>query len=320
MNGRVGKGRWFGAVAAVLLFACWGGTTLAAEGTPLSVAASEPDIEAIVKEVGGNQVETFSLFQGCILKKHLTVDPAAKLKLLGANALVWTGFTPEAGAIRLAVGSLPDSPEKKTWNPAWINLSEGAVQVDPARATGGGWCEGDVNEFTVQGDPFFRLNPENGAVMAREVARGLAKLRPGQKAYFEGNADAFAKDLARDIERWKEGLRPLAGVRILCTQCGWQNFAKLGGPELLVCKRKPGCCPTPEALVKHVEEMKVAVILLDPHTMPNHVKALRTVPHVILADVPSSIGDLPGATSYAAIFDNFVEVLQKCFKELGGKS
>lgn len=320
MNERIKRSRWLGASTVGFLFACWGVSSLAAGEAPLVVAASEPDIEAIVKEVGGNQVETFTLFQGCILKRHLTVDPAAKMKLLGANVLVWTGFMPEAGAIRLAVGSLPESPQKKTWNPAWINLSKGAVQVDPARATGGGWCEGDVNEFTTHGDPFFRLNPENGAVMANEVARELAKLRPDQKAYFEGNADAFAKGLARDIERWKEGLKPLAGVRILCTQCGWQNFAKLGGPELLVCKRKPGCCPTPEALVKHVEEMKVAVILLDPHTMPNHVKALRTVPHVILADVPSSIGDLPGATSYAAIFDNFVEVLQKCSKELRGKS
>ncbi len=72
--------------------------------------------------------------------------------------------------------------------------------------------------------------------------------------------------------------------------------------------------------MKHVEEMNVAVILLDPHTMPNHVKALRTVPDVLIVDVPSSIGDLPGATSYGAIFDNFVQALQKCAKERGGKS
>ncbi len=320
MNERTGKGRWLGAVAVGLLLACWGGPVRAEAGAPLVVAASEPDIEAIVKEVGGNQVETFTLFTGCILRKQLTVEPAVRSKLLGAGVVVWTGFMPEAGAIRLAVGSLPESSEKKAWNPAWINLSKSAVQVDPAVTSGGGYCEGDVNEFTVHGDPFFRLNPENGAIMAREVARGLAKLRPGQKAYFKENAETFAKALALDIERWKEALKPLNGMRVLCTQCGWQNFARLGGPELLVCKKKPGCCPTPEALVKHVEEMKVAVILLDPHTMPNHVKALRTVPKVILADVPSSIGDLPGAKSYAAIFDNFVEVLQKCAQKSGGKS
>ena len=156
----------------------------------------------------------------------------------------------------------------------------------PRAGLGGGWCEGDANEFTTHGDPFFRLNPENGAIMARDLAKGLSKLRPDQQAAFEGNAEAFAKTLALDIERWKEALKPLAGMRILCTQCGWQTFAGLGGPELLVCKRKPGCCPTPEALVKHVEEMKVSAILLDPHTMPNHVKALRTVPDVLIVASP----------------------------------
>ncbi len=193
MNGKTANGRWFGATAVGLLLACRGVSIWAADGAPLLVAASEPDVAAIVKEVGGIQVETFTLFHGCILKKQLAVDPAVKTKLLGADALVWTGFMPEAGAIRLAVGSLPNSQEKKTWNPVWINLSKSTVQVDPAHASGGGWCEGDVNEFTVHGDPFFRLNPENGAIMAREVARGLAKLRPDQRTYFDENAERLFK-------------------------------------------------------------------------------------------------------------------------------
>ena len=319
MNERIKKGRWFGAVAVGFLLACSGVSSLAAEGAPLVVAVSEPDIEAIVKEVGGTQVETFTLFTGCILRRQLTVDPAVKSKLLGANVIVWTGFMPEAGAIRLAVGSFPESPEKKSWNPPWINLSEGAVQVDPAHASGGGYCEGDVNEFTVHGDPFFRLNPENGGAMAREIAKGLAKLRPASKAYFKVNSETFSKALTSNIAKWKEALKPLAGMRVLCTQCGWENF-KLGGPELLVCKMKPGCCPTPEALVKHVEEMKVDAILLDPHTSPKHADALRKVPNVIIADVPSSIGDITGATGYASLFGNFVEALQKCSKGRSGKS
>ena len=320
MNERIKRGWWLSAGAVGLLLACWGVSGLAAGEAPLVVAVSEPDIEAIVKEVGGNQVDTVTLFKGCILRGHLQVDPGAAPKLLKADAVVWTGFLPEAGAIRLAVGNLSDSHEKRAWNPSWINVSKGAVQVDAAVSSGGGWCEGDVNEYTTHGDPFFRLNPENGAAMARDVAQGLSKLRPAQKGYFESNAEAFSKALANDIAKWKEELKPLAGMQVLCTQCGWENFARLGGPQLHVCKMKPGCCPTPEALVKHVEEMKVDAILLDPHTSSKHADALRKVPNVIIAEVPSSIGDLAGATSYAAAFDNFVQVLQACAKERGGKS
>ena len=56
------RGRWLGAGAVGFLLACLGVSSLAAGGAPLVVAVSEPDIEAIVKAVGGTQVETFTLF------------------------------------------------------------------------------------------------------------------------------------------------------------------------------------------------------------------------------------------------------------------
>lgn len=305
------KLRWFGTLVAGFVLTCYGVMVPAQETAPLLVAASEPDIEAIVREVGGTQVETFILFKGCILRKHLAVEASAVSKLHKADAIVWTGFLPEAGAIRLAVGEIPQGHARNAWRCEWINVSKNAVQVDRAVSTGAGWCEGDYNEFTTHGDPFFRLNPENGAVMARDIAKGLAKLRPAQKAYFDTNAEAFAKNLALDIPRWKEALKPFAKTRILCTQCGWENFAKLGGLDLVVCKQKPGCCPTPEALIEHVKQMKADLIFLDPHTSPRHAKALKEAPGFVVEDVPSSIGDLPGATSYAAIFENFIGMLQK---------
>ncbi len=294
-----------------LLLACWGLAALATAAAPLVVAVSEPDIAAIVKDVGGDQVETFVLFKGCILRRQLQVEQTVRQSLLKADAVVWTGFLPEAGAVRLAVGDRPEHHGRGAWNPLWIDVSKGTQQVDAAVATSCGYCEGDVNEFTSHGDPFFRLNPENGAVMARNVAAGLTKLRPSEKAYFKGNAEAFRNALATDIARWKAELQGLAGVRVLCTQCGWENFAKLGGPELIVCKKAPGCPMTPEDIAKHVKQVNAQIILLDPRTIARVAKALREAPGVIVAEAPSSIGDLPGATSYAAIFDNVIQVLRR---------
>ncbi len=281
------------------------------QAAPLLVAASEPDIEAIVKEVAGNQAETFVLFKGCILRKHLAVEKEASEKLLKADAIVWTGFAPEAGAIRLAIGNVPNAEARNKWNCKWIDVSKGAAQVDEAVATGAGWCEGDYNEYTTHGDPFFRLNPENGAIMAKDIAEGLARVRPAQKAYFEANARIFAKDMKGWVAKWKEALKPFVSMRILCTQCGWENFGRFGGLDLLVCKQKPGCCPTPEAMVEHVKQMKASLIFLDPHTAAKYAAALRGEPGFVVEEVPSSIGDLPGASTYEEIFDNFIKALQR---------
>jgi zinc/manganese transport system substrate-binding protein len=294
-----------------LLLACWSLAALATAAAPLVVAVSEPDIAAIVKDVGGDQVETFVLFKGCILRRQLQVEPAVRQNLLKADAIVWTGFLPESGAVYLAVGDRPARHGRGAWNPLWIDVSKGAQQVDAAVASSCGYCEGDVNEFTVHGDPFFRLNPENGAVMARDIVAGLAKLRPAEKAHFESNAEAFRQALASKIVRWKAELHALAGMRVLCTQCGWENFAKLGGPELIVCKKAPGCPMTPEEITKHAKEINAKIILLDPNTVAKVAKALREAPGAVVVEVPSSIGDLPGATNYAAIFDNLIQVLQR---------
>jgi len=298
-----------------LLLACSAEVALAAGAAPLLVAVSEPDIEAIVKDVGGNQVETFVLFRGCILRRDLQVEPAAVAKLLAAKAIVWTGFLPEAGAIRGAIADGRNSPARDSWGPAWIDVSKHATQVDAPVST----CQGYVDLITTRGDPFFRLNPENGVVMARDVADGLARLRPSARAYFEANARAFQVSLERDIARWKEELKSLARLRVFSTQCGWQNLARFGGPQFVVCKKAPGSAFAIEALVQHVQQMKAELILLDPHTPPDLAKALREIGGVAVVEAPSSIGDLPGAMGYSAIFDNLIQVLQRVATENSGK-
>ena len=73
----------------------------------------------------------------------------------------------------------------------------------------------------VSGDPFFWLNPQNGAVIARNIANGLGNLRPERRPYFLANADAFTKALNEDINRWKHQLSGLVNLRVFSTQCGW---------------------------------------------------------------------------------------------------
>ncbi len=116
-----------------------------------------------------------------------------------------------------------------------------ACSVDPAFASG---------------DPFFWLNPENGGLIARNIARGLGELRPSSRAMFMANAEAFQRALAKDIQRWKTALKPLHGVKVFTAQCGWQNFSSMGGPQFLVCKGTPGELPSPQTLLLHIKQMK----------------------------------------------------------------
>lgn len=290
---------------ALLAFLALSGPAFAArthqrEGR-VTVAVSVPDIEPIVRAVGGGQVDTVSLFKGCILRKDLQVEPEARGRLAGAEAVVWTGFLKESAAISAALRGGATKGEE----PRWIDVSKGTARTNLPTST----CFGYVDFAFAAGDPFFWLNPANGPVIAQNVAKALGELRPKSRAQFMANAEAFKKALAGDIARWKTDLKPLHGLRIFSAQCGWQNFSAMGGPEFVVCKGTPGELPSPQSLLAHIRQMKADLILVDPNTPPDYVETFRAHANVKVVEVPSSIESIRGASSYSALFDNLVKVL-----------
>lgn len=281
------------------------GAANAGPGRRLAVAVAEPDIAAIVREVGGDRVEVFSLFSGCIIRKDLQVEAAAKDRLVTADVVVWTGFLPESAAISAALGS-PDAAAHKRAQPArWIDVSRGAARVSVPVST----CEGYVDMDFQQGNPFFWLNPRNAGAIARNVAEGLATLEPTLANTVLDNAKRFGDEAERRVAGWQAALAPLNDLVIFSTQCGWHNFAQIGGPTFVVCKSTPGQLPSPATLVAYVSEKNVEMVLVDPHTPIEYTLAFRSGTAAKVIEVPSSIEGIRGATSYFDLFDNLVKTL-----------
>jgi ABC-type Zn uptake system ZnuABC Zn-binding protein ZnuA len=314
----VGRGRgprgWKPAAAGLLL-AFWSLAARSAGEAPLRVTVTGPDIEAIVKEVGGDEVETLVLFTGCILRKDLRIEPSALPGLLVADAVVWTGHLNEASAIWTAVASSHGAEVRDSWCPRWIDVSRGARQPDAPVSS----CQGYGDLLATRGDPYFWLDPENGAVIARNIADGLGALRPSSSARFAAVAKAFGEALQEDIARWKRELEPLSQLKVFSTRCGWQNFARIGGLQFVVCEKVPGCVLPPEILVKHAKEEGVTVVILDTHTPEACAMAFREARGWTVVEIPSSIGEIPGAHAYAGLFDNMVQALQRAAKSAGDR-
>lgn len=292
------------ALALVVMGSLAFGAALQQKEGRIAVAVAVPDIEPIVKAVGGGSVDTVVLLKGCILRSDLNIEPATKGRLELAEAIVWTGFLNESAAISSALRNGGGS--RKGGALKWIDVSRGTKRTNLPTST----CSGYVDPAFVSGDPFFWLNPENGGLMARHIAKGLGELRPASRAMFLANAEAFQKALAKDIERWKAALKPLHGLRIFSAQCGWQNFSAMGGPEFVVCKGTPGELPSPSSLLLHIKQMKADLILVDPNTPADYTEAFREHSNLKVIEVASSIEGIRGATTYSALFENLVKVLQ----------
>jgi ABC-type Zn uptake system ZnuABC Zn-binding protein ZnuA len=296
----------FAAVAAVVVGLAVSAPTLAERHARLSVAVTTADIRAIVKAVGGNEVDSFSLFRGCILRKDLLVEDAGMDRLPVTNAIVWTGFFNESSAIFASIERLPAARKEKLSQPMWIDVSQDTTRVGVPTSS----CEGYVELQFMHGDPFLWLNPRNGAVIAHNVAEGLSRLRPERRAYFAANAADFSRALGADIARWENELRALPPLKIFSAQCGWQNFAQLGGPTFITCRNAPGTLDTPESLATQIDAQSVRIVIVDPNTPPRYGEVFRRRTKAVVLEVPSSIADLPGATGYSALFDNLIRVLK----------
>ncbi len=293
-------------VAAISSFAL---TSRRAEGVRprrLTVAVTTADVEAIVKAVGGDDVDTFSLFRGCILRRDLQVEEGAVDRMAKADAIVWTGFFNESSAIHASVEGLPAVRRAALGRPLWIDVSPGAARVNVPTSS----CEGYVELQFMHGDPFFWLNPRNGSVIARNAAEGLSLLRPERAATFVAREKTFSATLAADIGRWQRELAQLSGLRVFSAQCGWQNLSQLGGPRFITCRKPPGELDPPATLAAQVQAQSVDIVIVDPNTPLAYAEAFRHTTTARVITVPSSIADLPGATSYGDLFDNFIRQLR----------
>lgn len=273
---------------------------------PIRVAVTEADIESIVQAVGGPDVQTFHLFRGCILRRGLEVDPRVADRLATAEAVVWSGFFNESRAVFSWLEQLPADRRDGLHPPAWIDVSRDAARVNVPASS----CDSYVELQYMPGDPFFWLNPENGAVIARNVAEGLARLRPARRQVYEANAQAFVQDLTRRIAGWKTELAARGALKVFSAQCGWQNFTRLGGPRIMACRTTPGQLAPPERLAMQLRDLDLDVILVDPNTPPEYGEAFRRHTRARVVEVASSIADLPPGATYVTLFDNLLTALR----------
>ena len=86
-------------------------------------------------------------------------------------------------------------------------------------------AEGDIHIF---GNPHYWLDPLNGKVIARNIANGLERVDPADKATFEANLQTFYKNIDDKLNRniLCEGCKEKK-VEKLITKCGNEEMAKL---------------------------------------------------------------------------------------------
>jgi zinc/manganese transport system substrate-binding protein len=284
------------------------------------IVTSTQDFSSIADSVGGKRVETFALSRGYQDPHFVEPKPSFVLKLSRADLLIVAG-------LELEVGYLPpllDQSRNEKIRPGAAGYLDASIGCDILERPTGVVTRamGDVHPF---GNPHYWLDPNNGRVIARAIAAKLTSLDPSGASDYRANLAAFETKLVEAEKRWDAMLAPYSGAEVVTYHNSWPNFLKRFRLKAAgYIEPKPGIPPSPSHTVEIINLMraqKIPVILMEPYFDEKTPKAVATQTGATLLRFIPSVGGVPAAKDYIALFDYDVKLLADALAaKKGGKA
>ena len=168
----------------------------------LSVATTTTDLEAIVKALGGDQVEVFAVTKGTQDPHQIEAKPSFMVKFHKADLVISHGLELESAWLEpLIQGSRNSKIHAGT-----KGFLEVAKELDPIEVVHGAVsrAEGDVHP---DGNPHFQLDPVRVGQAAVIIADRLGELDTSHRNEFQERAKKIQANLKKQLLKKPLSLR-----------------------------------------------------------------------------------------------------------------
>lgn len=289
---------------------------------PLEAAAyvvtSTEDLAAITREVGGDKVKVDSIGRGYQDPHFVEAKPSFILKLHAADLLVVVGRELEIGWLPPLIQQSRNAKIQRGADRYLdVSLTARILEIPTGEITR---AMGDVHPL---GNPHYWLDPGNGRRIAKAIEQKLARIAPGDAAYFASRYADFDKRLAEGEKRWDAMMAPYRGTKVVTYHRSWPNFCERFGLDVIgYVEPRPGIPPSPRHTIELIAEMKrqkVKILLVEPYfdlKTPNSI-GRETGAKVLV--MPPSVGGEKEITDYIKLFDYDIGLLVSTIREVGGK-
>jgi zinc/manganese transport system substrate-binding protein len=285
----------------------------------LNVVATTEDLAAIAREVGGERISVDSIAKGYQDPHFVEAKPSFILRLQKADLLIAVGR-------ELEIGWLPPLIQQSRNNKVqpgadgYLDASQGAriLDIPTGQVTR---AMGDVHPL---GNPHYWLDPENGGLVAKEVAAKLSQLRPADKAYFEQRLADFQSRLSQATKRWVEMMAPYKGTKVVTYHRSFPNFAERFGLNVIgYVEPRPGIPPTPQHTLDLINEMKtqnVKILMVEPYFDLKTPTAIGRDTGAQVLVLSPSVGGIKEISDYFKLFDYNLNLLVNAIKQTGART
>jgi ABC-type Zn uptake system ZnuABC Zn-binding protein ZnuA len=273
----------------------------------IEVVTTTTDLRSLTEAVGGERVTITSLVPAGMDAEEYQPKPQDALRFQTARLFVRVGLDYDLWADRLLLAT-PNAPIRRG-GPGYVDASYGIATLE-VRGMSVGPGDGHAHG---NGNPHYWLDPHNAEVITASIAGGLSRIDPDHAAAYEANRAAFLAHVNGKLAEWQRRLAPLQGMPLVAYHNSWPYFARrfrldfIGFIEL-----KPGVPPSPGHLagvVRLMKERGARIVVREPHEPQRDVAFVADKAGAKVATLAGSVGDLPQARDYIALFDANVDAL-----------
>jgi ABC-type Zn uptake system ZnuABC Zn-binding protein ZnuA len=267
----------------------------------IKVVTTLTDLKSITELIGGDKVSVTSIATGYQNPHFVDPKPSYIISLSNADMFVTIGLDLEAGWSPQLLSSSRNTKIQKG-DAGYVDASEGITLFQVPTAANR--AEGDIHIF---GNPHYWLDPLNGKIIARNIANGLERVDPSNKATYEANLQTFDNNIDAKMKGWQAKMAPLKGTKIIAYHNEWVYFEKRFGLEIVdFMEPKPGIPPTPSQLVKVINEIKannIRIIITSPYFSTSSSDVVAKQTGVKVLTLATSTGAFSGVNTYFDVFD-----------------
>jgi ABC-type Zn uptake system ZnuABC Zn-binding protein ZnuA len=282
-----------------------------AHAAKIRIVATLTDLADLARNIGGDQVEVFSLATGIEDTHGVPMKPSFVPQMNRADLLVLVGFGCEH-AFLPALLEASKNPRIQYGKSGYVDCSQGIVPLEVPKSTD--HSEGDVHPY---GNPHYMLDPALAKTAVQNICNALAALAPERQADFKRNRDAYLAKLDAKIAEWQKALRPFKGSKFVSYHEHWPYFAERFGLKYFgTIELKPGIDPTPRYITELVASMKaehVPVVVREPQFPEKVPTLIARQTGAQLVKLPIMPGGVPQTQTYIEMMDYIVHTLVAAF-------
>src|SRR6202521_5724032 len=277
----------------------------------LHIVTTTTDLASLAQAVAGDTAVVESIIAPAVDPEAVEPRPSDLGKLKGAAIIVRVGLGCDHWLDKLLYLHSDASINRR--GPGYVDASVGI----PLLEIKGGSIEVGSQDGHAHGlaNPHYWLDPAHAEIITAAIAEAVIRVAPALSDKVVANRNRFLERLRVRLTEWQQRLAPYRAAPLLAYHNTWPYFARRFRLDIIdVIEVKEGVAPSPARLAQlaaMIRERRVRAILQETYEPEEAPQLLAGRTAIAVLKLATSVGSVPEAGDYLALFDHNVGVLAR---------